>query len=149
MEMIAGGITLSSESMTSSGQGVIPVTESYTVSKIRGQHRTKPHSDRSSRVGQAWGRHSVIDALEASSRVTGEPIKVNILGPVDCCPECKEIPRWDSEGNLVCGCATDNIKSGPSAKPPREDPDSANERALRNQNFQKDMRRFFKKGGRC
>lgn len=129
------------------GQGVIPVTDSYTVSKkIRGQHRTKPHSDRSSRVGQAWGRHSIIESVEASSRLTGEPIKINILGPADHCPDCGEVPRWDAEGNLVCEC---RIWSGPAAKPPREDPDTVNERALRNQNYQKDLRRFFQKGGRC
>lgn len=34
----------------------------------------------------------------------------------------------------------------PLRKPPREDPDSANERVLRSRNYQKDLRRFFKKG---
>lgn len=131
---------------TPSGQGVIPVTELDTVSKkIRGQHRTKPHSDRSSRVGQAWDRHSIIDSVEASSRLTGEIIKVNILGPAGYCPDCGEVPRRDREGNLACEC---RIWSGPSEKTLREDPDSVNERALRNQNYQKDLRRFFKKGGR-
>lgn len=128
------------------GQGVIPVTESYTLSKkIRGQHRATPHSDRSSKVGQAWGRHPIIETLEATSRLTGEIIKVNILGPADSCPDCGEVPRWDREGNLVCEC---RIWSGPSEKTPHEDPDSVNERALRNQNYQKNLRRFFKKGGR-
>jgi len=132
---------------TPGGQGVIPVTESYTLSKkIRGQHRTPPHSDRSSRVGQAWGRHPIIDTLEASSRLTGKIIKVNILGPADHCPDCGEVPRWDRERNLACRC---RIWSDPSEKPPREDPDSANERVLRSRNYQKDLRRFFKKGGRC
>lgn len=131
---------------TPGGQDVIPVQEIYTVSKkIRGQHRTTPHSDRSSKTGQAWGRHSIIDSVEASSRLTGEIIKVNVLGPTDKCPDCGEVPRWDREGDLVCGC---RIWSGPSEKPPCEDPDSANARALRNQNYQRDLRRFFKKGGR-
>ena len=129
-----------------SGQGVIPVTESYTVSKkIRGQHHAKPHSERSSRVGQAWGRHPIIGTLEASSRLTGEIVAVNILGPADHCPDCGEVPRWGREGDLACQC---RIWSGPSEKTPREDPDSVNERALRNQNYQKDLRRFFHKGGR-
>jgi hypothetical protein len=129
-----------------SGQGVIPVTESYTVSKkIRGQHCTKPHSDRSSRVGQAWGRHPIIETLEATSRLTGELIKINVLGPADQCPACGEVPRWDREGNLVCEC---RVWSGPSEKTPCEDLDSVNERASRVQGYQKDLRRFFKKGGR-
>ena len=134
-----------SGSMATSGQGVIPVTESYTVSKIHGQHRTKPHSDRSSRVGQAWGRHSIIGTVEASSRLTGEPIKVDVLGAADLCPECGEVPRYGPEGNLTCQCRD---WSSPAAKPSHEDPDSVNERALRNQNYQRGMRQFFKKGGR-
>ena len=127
-------------------QSVIPVQEIYTVSKkIRGQHKTPPHSDRSSKVGQAWGRHPIVDTLEASSRLTGEIVKIDILGPAETCPDCGEVPRWDSEGNLACEC---RIWSGPSEKTPREDPDSVNAYALRNQNYQRDMRRFFKKGGR-
>jgi hypothetical protein len=132
---------------TPRGQDVIPVQEIYTVSKkIRGQHHATPHSDRSSRMGQAWGRHPIIGTLEASSRLTGEPVKIDILGPAERCPDCGEVPRWDRSGDLVCEC---RIWSGPTEKPPREDPDSANERALRNQNYQKDLRRFFQKGGRC
>jgi hypothetical protein len=127
-------------------QGVIPVHEIHTVSKkIRGQHRTTPHSDRSSKTGQAWGRHSIIETVEASSRLTGEVVKIDILGPATRCPDCGVVPRKDREGNLACEC---QIWSGPSEKPPREDPDSVNARALRNQNYQRDMRRFFKKGGR-
>ena len=128
------------------GQGVTPVTESYTLSKkIRGQHRATPHSDRSSKVGQAWGRHPIIDTLEASSRLTGEPVKIDILGPAERCPECGVVPRWDHNGDLVCDC---RIWSGPSEKTPREDPDSVDARALRSQAYQKDLRRFFKRGGR-
>jgi len=77
--------------------------------------------------------------------LTGEIIKVDILGPADHCPDCGEVPRRDCEGNLFCEC---RIWSGPSEKTPREDPDSVNRRASRNQNYQKDLRRFFKKGGR-
>jgi len=132
---------------TPGGQGVIPVQAIYTVSKkIRGQHKTPPHSDRSSKVGQAWGRHPIVATLEASSRLTGEIVKVDILGPAERCNDCGEVPRWGREGNLACEC---RIWSGPSEKTPREDPDSVNERALRNQNYQRDMRRFFQKGGRC
>lgn len=128
-------------------QGVIPVQEIYTSSKkIRGQHRAKPHSDLSSIVGRAWGRHPIVATLEASSRLTGEIVKVDILGPAERCNDCGEVPRWGREGNLACEC---RIWSGPSEKTPREDPDSVNERALRNQNYQRDMRRFFQKGGRC
>ena len=127
-------------------QGVIPVPGSYTVSKIRGQHRTKPHSDRSSKVGQAWGRHSIMESVEASSRLTGEIVKVDILGPAERCNDCGEVPRWGREGNLACEC---RIWSDPTEKTPRENPDSVNKRALRNQNYQRDMRRFFQKGGRC
>ena len=127
-------------------QGVIPVTELYTVSKkICGQHKTPPHSDRSSRVGQAWDRHSIIDSVEASSRLTGEIVKVDILGPAEHCSNCGKVPRWDNRGDLACAC---RIWSGPSEKPQREDPDSVNARARRNQNYQRDMRRFFQKGGR-
>lgn len=140
-----GGVWTDSAPRTATGRGALPVTESYTVSKIRGQHRTKPHSDRSSRVGQAWSRHPIIGTLEASSLLTGEIIKVNVLGPADPCPYCGEVPRWNREGDLICECRT---WSGPSEKKPREDPDSVNERASRNQNYQRDLRRFFKKGGR-
>ncbi len=132
---------------TPGGQGVIPVQEIYTSSKkIRGQHRAKPHSDLSSIVGRAWGRHPIIDTLDASSRLTGEPVRIDILGPAERCPDCGEVPRWDREGNLACEC---RIWAGPAEKPPREDPDSVNERARRNQNYQRDLRRFFQKGGRC
>ena len=144
---ITGGIATPLDNAILSDEGVILKTPIIrTVSKIRGQHRTKPHSDRSSRVGQAWGRHSIIDTLEASSRLTGEPIKVNVLGPADCCPDCGEIPIYDRKGNLECVCQAPSWRS--PAKPEREDPDSMNGRTKRNQNYQKNMRQFFRKGGR-
>lgn len=80
---------------------------------------------------------------QASSRLTGELVTINVLGPADQCPECGEVPTWDREGNLACQC---RIWSDAPEKEPHEDPDSVNERTLRNQNYQKDMRRFFKKG---
>lgn len=129
-------------------RGVIPVTDLQTLSTCtrKGQHRTKPHSDRSGKMGREWSRHEVVGFVPASSVLTREPINVTILGEAVACPGCGYVPVWDSEGNLVCNC---KIWTDPDpTQKPVGSPDSAIEGVKRNQNYQKDLRKFFKKGGR-
>jgi len=129
-----------------SDQGVILVPDSYTISTCKGQHRAKPHSDRSAKVGQQWGRHVVIGIVSACSVLTREQINIIVLGEPMACPGCGYVPVWDSGGNLVCNC---KIWTDPDpAQERRRSPDSAIERAKRNQIYQNDLRKFFKRG-RC
>ena len=99
---------------TPGGQGVIPVQEIYTSSKkIRGQHRAKPHSDLSSIVGRAWGRHPIVATLEASSRLTGEIVKVDILGPAERCNAQAGVNLLQADCHFVpcgrCSFAPDSV----------------------------------------
>jgi len=129
-------------------RGVIPVSDVPSVSTWsgKGRHRAGPHSDRSAKAGQEWSRHEVVGIVPASSVLTRELINVSILGEALACQRCGYVPVWDSEGNLVCNC---KIWTDPD--PTQKlvgSPDSAIERQKRNQNYQNDLRKFFKKGGR-
>jgi len=139
---------LPDSSTTRDGQGVTPVTKLQTVSAWcgKGQLRTKPHSDRSAKVGQAWGRHAVRETVQACSILTRELIAITIMGGPIACPKCGRVPVWDSEGNLVCNC---KIWTDPdSTQKPGRSPDTAIEQEKRNQNYQSQLRKFFKRG-RC
>ena len=129
-------------------RGVIPVTDVPPVSTWsgKGRHRTGPHSDRSAKAGQEWSRHEVVGIVQASSVLTHEPITITVPGKAMSCPGCGYVPVWDREGNLVCNC---KIWTDPDpTQKPVGSPDNAIEQAKRNQNYQKDLRKFFKKG-RC
>lgn len=128
------------------GQGVIPCSPPLrSVWAGKGQPRTKAHSDRSAKAGQSWSRHEVTQIVPASSVLTREPISITVLGGPEACPECHCVPTWDIEGNLACHC---RIWSDPDPNRKEPSPDPAIEQQKRNQNYQRDMRRFFK-GGRC
>lgn len=73
----------------------------------KGQHRSKPHSDRTGKADQAWSRNKVKAVYPASYRPTGTIIPVNILGQV-ACDECGEIPVYAEDGRLVCKCTVWN-----------------------------------------
>lgn len=130
-------------------QGVIPVTKLHTLSTWtgKGQHQTNPHSGRSTKAGQTWGRHDVVRIVPACSTTTRELVQVRVLGECSACPECGLVPVWDHRGNLACNC---RIWGDP--EPIQGQPDMSLGikiiREKRNQNYQRDMRRFFK-GGRC
>jgi len=133
----------------SNEQGVIPVSKLQTLSTWngKGRHRTKPHNDRSAKAGQQWGKHAIVGTVLASSRLTHEQINITILGEPVACPTCGRIPKWDDEGNLCCNCKiwTD---PEPAQEKPDKSLDAAIEREKRNQNYQKDLRKFFKRGWR-
>lgn len=130
----------------SNDQSVISVTKLRTSSTRtrKGQYRTKPHSDRSAKAGQQWGRHAVVGMVEACSRLTRERISIIVLGEPVACPACGHVPVWDCEGNLCCRC---RIWTDPDpTQEPGRSPDAAIEHEKRNKNYQKDLRKFFKKG---
>jgi hypothetical protein len=66
---------------------------------------------------------------------------------LDVCPKCGFIPTYDEIGQLCCNC---RIWSDPI--PPHENIKISSDvevKERRNQNYQRDMRRFFKAGRRA
>lgn len=113
--------------------------------KMKGQIG-KPHSDRSSKDGTFWGRHEIIANCPACSLLTREEITITILGEPEACPKCGYIPRYDGYGQLFCNCTIWNEEAQKQRHTPDPTADKIMFQATRSQQYQNDLRRFFRKG---
>ena len=88
-------------------------------------------------------------AVAACSLVTHDEIKIYIPHEEPtACPECGCVPGWDARGDLTCYCKT---WAGPNAGKEtyrQQNVDVEILKEQRNANYQRDMHRFFRKGGR-
>lgn len=84
-----------------------PGADKQSVWSGKGQYRRTPHSDRTNKCDQSWGRSKVKAVYSASDRLTGTIIPVNILGQV-ACEECGYVPTYTHNGRLACECTVWN-----------------------------------------